>query len=135
MLNNYNWEEAFMQCSPPNPVMGDSNVSASEFSINDVKNIIAISPGENDGAEWIGLFVLEDGRYVFVSAGCDYTGWDCQASGQGIVSDDLRDIFNLGITEGEKERLQLTGEDINELLSSSLQIGNERERFGMMDFD
>ncbi len=43
---------------------------------SDVAEIIATDDGENDGPPWVGLFLLTDGRYLAVEAGCDYTGWD-----------------------------------------------------------
>lgn len=41
-----------------------------------VKSIVGIQQGEQDERNWILLAELNDGRYLFVSAGCDYTGWD-----------------------------------------------------------
>lgn len=40
-----------------------------------VCEIIAAQEGENDGASWIGLFRLETGKYLGLTAWCDYTGW------------------------------------------------------------
>jgi hypothetical protein len=41
-----------------------------------VEEILAYRNGENDGASWIGVFKLYDGRYLYATGGCDYTGWD-----------------------------------------------------------
>lgn len=45
------------------------------FAIRDVAEVIATADGENDGASWCGAFRLRDGRFAFVEASCDYTGW------------------------------------------------------------
>lgn len=42
---------------------------------------IASSEGQGDGDSWIAAFECKDGRYAFLIAGCDYTGWGCQAGG------------------------------------------------------
>ena len=47
----------------------------SPVSTKDVVEVIAASNGENDGDSWVGVFRLVDGRYLAVSASCDYTGW------------------------------------------------------------
>lgn len=54
---------------------GDAEVSVEPFTREDVAEIIAMDDGCNDGPDWIGVFRLNDGRFAFVSAGCDYTGW------------------------------------------------------------
>lgn len=42
----------------------------------DVTEIIAAVNGEPDQSDWLGLFRLNDGRFLVASGGCDYTGWD-----------------------------------------------------------
>lgn len=80
---------------------------ASGFTRDDVAEILAIEDGENDGANWIGFFLLKDGRYAFLSAGCDYTGWDCQSGGHAIVGPDKDTMLRLGIGKEDLERLNL----------------------------
>jgi len=41
----------------------------------DVKRVIAMDEGDNEGPDWVGVFELWDGRFLYVEAGCDYTGW------------------------------------------------------------
>lgn len=62
LIDNRDWREAF--------------VYAKDFKREDVKRVLLMSNGDNDGPDWIGLFELNDGRYAGLSAGCDYTGWD-----------------------------------------------------------
>jgi hypothetical protein len=54
----------------------DDQVSTRLFCRKDVKNIVAMEEGEHDGANWRIVGELWDGRYFWLSAGCDYTGWD-----------------------------------------------------------
>lgn len=48
---------------------------AEGFSPDDISEILKQSDGENDGPDWCFLFQLRDGRYAYLQAGCDYTGW------------------------------------------------------------
>lgn len=43
-----------------------------------VSRILAVYTSEGDIAEWsgLGVFQLEDGRYLYASGSCDTTGWD-----------------------------------------------------------
>lgn len=46
------------------------------FTREDVVRVVALH--EDPGDEWSGVAVVElrDGRFGYVSGGCDYTGWD-----------------------------------------------------------
>ncbi len=46
-----------------------------QFQPDEVKRTVAYSNGCNDGDNWVGVFELNDGRFGYVEAGCDYTGW------------------------------------------------------------
>jgi hypothetical protein len=72
-LAGYDWEEAFKYAGPT-AVIGQ-DIGLSSFSRDDVKRVIALREGENDEESWLGLFELNDGRFAFLSAWCDYTGW------------------------------------------------------------
>ena len=84
-INDYNWREAFgfageqgvCSVEQVERVPGQQDkVSNAPCLREDVVEIIAIDDGENDEAKWLGLFKMKDGRYLALSAGCDYTGWD-----------------------------------------------------------
>ncbi len=62
LLDTYDWRMAFS--------------FADDFTREDVVAIIAHDDGEQDESDWLGLFVLRNGRFAALSAGCDYTGWD-----------------------------------------------------------
>lgn len=49
------------------------------FTAEDVTKVLAVHEGENDGDDWRWVLRLNDGRFVFLQGGCDYTGWDCQS--------------------------------------------------------
>lgn len=88
-----------------------SKVDTTVFSRHDVKRVIALSNGENDVAEWLVAVELHDGRFGFVAAGCDYTGWDCQAGGHACIAATEDDLIRFGIGVGERERLGLKIEE------------------------
>lgn len=72
-LDTYDWEEVFKYAaSPARVVTGEFERG---FTREDVFRIVAADEGENDGPEWVGVFELNDGRFVSIEAGCDYTGW------------------------------------------------------------
>jgi hypothetical protein len=61
--------------SSPSACVGDM-VSCEPFNEHDVATIIGCSEGEQDESEWLIAGQLVDGRWFFIEAGCDYTGWD-----------------------------------------------------------
>lgn len=90
MLDDYDWREAFCY--------------AKGFGTEDVVEIIDFRGGENDEANWIMYGRLKDGRYFGLSAGCDYTGWDCQASGDSVIKDTLPELLRFGLGDDERDR-------------------------------
>jgi hypothetical protein len=88
----------------PRRVLGFTG-SNEPFARSDVARIVAISDGEKDERNWIGVFALKDGRFGFVRAGCDYTGWDCQASGDAEVAASVDDLVRLAMSDEERSRL------------------------------
>jgi hypothetical protein len=115
-IRGYDWENAFQCCgageedasvynSPSvSRALGDEAAAVDPFQRTDVRMVIATSDGENDGPAWLGLFKLKDGRYAFLSAGCDYTGWDCQSGGSALVSVNLA-LLARNISPEERARL------------------------------
>ena len=81
-----------------------ADLSVEPFGRRDVALIVGQDEGENDGADWICFGRLWDGRWFALSAGCDYTGWDCQASGFALVAASAEALIRLGLTDGELER-------------------------------
>ena len=90
MLNEYDWRHAF-ECG------------ADGFTIEDVAEVFGFSEGKNDGPYWKIYGRLNDGRFFVLSAGCDYTGWDCQASGWSNVNEDLSELIRVGMGDEERD--------------------------------
>lgn len=94
------WGEAFAVCEKPSgadPTREDYNFSS--VRLEAVKHVFAMRTGENDGQDWLVAGTLEDGRYFFVSAGCDYTGWQCRSGGQATVATSLEELVKYGLTD------------------------------------
>jgi hypothetical protein len=92
-LKNSDWAEAF--CDPrssnvgfnepveavpgesriPIDIMGSTPIHLDPFCREDVEEIFGMSEGIPDELPWIIYGRLKDGRYFFLEAGCDYTGW------------------------------------------------------------
>lgn len=120
-ISDGDWGCVFLYCGPAedgeNRAYGDgtpsvsvalgSDVTAGPFTRSDVAEVIATRDGENDGANWLGVFRLSDGRFAFVSAGCDYTGWGCREGGHAIVSHSLEHLVQFGLGDDDRDALGL----------------------------
>lgn len=73
----------------------------------DVSEVIACYDGCSDEENWIGVFKLKNGSYLYLSAGCDYTGWDCQASGVSEIRESLDDLIVSCVGISDRQRLNL----------------------------
>lgn len=94
MKADYDWREAFGY--------------ASGFTMDDVAEVLAASEGENDGPDWKMAGRLTDGRFFILRAGCDYTGWDCQAGGDSELADSLDILIRWRMTDDDRARLGYT---------------------------
>jgi hypothetical protein len=117
LVNDYDWAEVFGEGTGGNtdkttePVPPDSDVSYAPASRTDVAEVIAAVNGMNDESDWVGVFRLNDGRYLVAVGGCDYTGWDCRASNNLAVAKTLADAIRFGLDEGQRARLGLALQD------------------------
>lgn len=60
----------------PDPVITSRNkISLEAFTGKDVRTVISYVEGANDGPPWRMIGELNDGRFFYIEAGCDYTGW------------------------------------------------------------
>lgn len=114
LLTDYDWSEVFgegsggncdrtIQVVPPGAAVDSSGISRAM-----VVEVIAAVNGENDGDQWVGLFLLNDGRYLVAEGGCDYTGWDCQAGNSLCVAGSLEDAIKYGLNSEQQSRLGIT---------------------------
>ena len=67
--------------------------------------IYAADEGENDGASWICAGKLKEGDYFFLTAWCDYTGWDCQAGGELFTNKSKKELERMNMSDEERTRL------------------------------
>ena len=80
-----------------------------EFT-NTLAEVVLFCEGENDGENWIALFELKAptvslDTHAFLDAGCDYTGWDCQAGGTIEYTTLEHFKSKLGSTPRQRQRL------------------------------
>lgn len=109
-LDSYDWAEVFGEGSGGNctPIIPNAppnySIDKSKFSREDVARIYGQVDGENDGLDWVVWGRLKDGRFFVARGGCDYTGWDCQASNCGDVARTKKDLVRFGMTDEERSR-------------------------------
>lgn len=102
-----NWNRAIMVSQPPVAIITEEGkINCSSFSMKDIEKVLMSSEGENEIKDWMFAAKLKDGRFCFVSAGCDYTGWDCHSSGISLVASSWKTLFQFGISDGEKEKMK-----------------------------
>lgn len=61
----------------PRPIIGHDSAPIENFP-NNIDTYYWTHEGENDVETWYCLCKLTNGTYVFYTASCDYTGFDCQ---------------------------------------------------------
>lgn len=81
---------------------------AGSFTLDDVDTIEGESAGENDGPSWLVYGRLRDGRWFFIEAGCDYTGWNCVSDGAVWLAADRAELIRSGMGADARDRLGLT---------------------------
>ena len=114
VLDTYDWKEAFGfagepdACAAPEDFRGavpDKSYNFERFNRQDVVEIAGISEGENDDLSWMIYGLLEDGRWFFIDAWCDYTGWDCQAGGTVTIADSREECERFALTDDARNRM------------------------------
>lgn len=105
-LDDYDWKRIFELGDAPirtNPM--DKTTPTDSFTREDVKEIIGIVDGEENGDDWVGVFLLKDGRYAAIWANVCMTGWDCEGSASSVVACTLKDLVRYGLTDEQRRRL------------------------------
>lgn len=59
---------------------------------SNISRIVHRRDGENDYYNWLFVLELLDGRFAYVSAWCDYTGWDCRAGSEVTYAGSLEEL-------------------------------------------
>ena len=47
-----------------------------DFYVLDIEKVLAIEEGERDESNWHWILQLSNEKFVYLTGGCDYTGWD-----------------------------------------------------------
>lgn len=74
-LVGYDWESVFNYGGPTAEKVGSPMERVPGFEMDDVVGVLAADDGMNDESNWLAVVLLKDGRWGFIYAGCDYTGW------------------------------------------------------------
>ena len=61
----------------PRPIIGHESAPIANFP-NNIETYFWTHEGSNDDESWYCLCKLMNGSYVYYTARCDYTGFDCQ---------------------------------------------------------
>lgn len=141
---DYDWKEVFCFAGKdsghnfgdgtPEPAIPGDNVDCSPFGVNEVLFIMGMYEGENDESNWLIYGKLKDDRWFHIEAGCDYTGWDCQANGTSTVAKTRWEMEHFGIAESELKRMR--GKDYKRIPKGGLKvIHDDGNRFDLMDFE
>lgn len=89
LMEDYNYQE-LMEYGPP---------------AEDVAEVMRTHDGENDYENWLVVLRMKDGRWCFVTAGCDYTGWDCQAGGDHYFAFSEEELVRTCLTQSNRRDL------------------------------
>ncbi len=112
-LDNHDWREAFGYAGEEGtsgspdvrpafpPHIAEYNLTP--FTREDVKEICGIKEGANDEEAWRIYGRLKDGRWFYLEASCDYTGWDCQAGGSATIAKSRQEIETMGMGNEARE--------------------------------
>ena len=98
LKTDYDWKEAF---------------EYSTFKPDEISEILFSEEGENDGESWVLICRLNNNNYAFLSAGCDYTGWDCQAGGESYMRESFDDLLRWDLTSRDRRRIGMTLDDLD----------------------
>jgi len=94
------------------------------FTRDDVVEIYGIQEGENDADPWRVYGLLKDGRYFYLEAGCDYTGWGCQEDGRSWVNSTKEGIIKEGLTEEARRIFKLVEDNVGTIRVKGLNTDN-----------
>ena|SRR3990167_9313840 len=72
LMGAYDWQDA---------------MKYAKFEFAEIAEVIDAREGEPDGKDWQLLVKLKTGKFGWLRAGCDYSGWDCQAGGDSGIAD------------------------------------------------
>lgn len=116
MLNDYDWMEAFAYAGQeqaeysgtagrPNlrGALPNGDYDLGPFGVEAVTELYGAREGQNDEESWLAYGRLQDGRYFYLEAWCDYTGWDCQAGGTAVIANSRQELERFGLDNEARE--------------------------------
>jgi hypothetical protein len=69
------------------------NLKAAHVEPEDIEVALATDPGDANGTDWTGVFILKNGDYLFLEAGYDLSEDGVAWGGDLIVSESLDDLI------------------------------------------
>lgn len=94
-LRGYDWFQAFAYA--PEGIEREN-----------VAEVLHAAEGERDADNWVLVARLKNGLFLYLSAGCDSTGWDCRSGGIGETRETLDAIIRECVTDDDARRLNIT---------------------------
>jgi hypothetical protein len=85
-------------------IPGEKECGIGDFPKN-IKRCYFIQEGENDGIPWNLLCYLDNGVYVYMSAWCDYTGFDCQGEIILWSSKKIQTLIDMALSNEDRHSL------------------------------
>lgn len=70
---------------------------------NNIKEYIWGEEGGHDEGEWNLLAKLKNGKYIFFTAWCDYTGFDCQSGIKLYVAKDIVTLVDKAMDKNQRK--------------------------------
>ena len=64
-----------------------------KFKFEEVDEVISAVEGVNDEKDWQLVVRLKSGKFAWLSAGCDYSGWGCQEGGESGICEFSEEAF------------------------------------------
>jgi hypothetical protein len=86
--------DEFMRTLPVDTVLSEPG----DFP-NNIEEFYWIKEGAHDEEFWEAVGKLTNGSYFFYTAGCDYTGFDCQGTMKLILSPYFANLVQYGMPE------------------------------------
>lgn len=95
--------------------------SCKAFTPDDIADLFAVAVEHGDYAETRVRATgrTNDGRYFFLAAGCDSTGWDCQSSCNVTFADSRSSLWTWALGDSDREALPKTISALAELKEST----------------
>ena len=102
MFMNMRWLDEYKINNIARGFPDEEPCDASEFP-KDVAEYYWVHQGEKDEEEWHMLCRLKNGCYVYYTASCDYTGFDCQGHMKLFISKNCSRILYEAMSETSRK--------------------------------